>query len=101
MYNTPRAATIISKQEGALWGLVSVCERILTFINICLFIILFVRMKVRICYYLVDSESLCIREGESVTVTYSTTQWVVKLDSLQCDFIDLQTERASTHRLAN
>lgn len=27
MYNTPRAATIIAKQEGALWGLVSVCAR--------------------------------------------------------------------------
>lgn len=27
MYNTPRAATIIAKDEGALWGLVSVCER--------------------------------------------------------------------------
>lgn len=25
MYNTPRAATIVSKQEGALWGLVSEC----------------------------------------------------------------------------
>lgn len=28
MYNTPRAATIISTQEGALWGLVSVCAHV-------------------------------------------------------------------------
>lgn len=26
MYNTPRAATIIATQEGALWGLVRTCK---------------------------------------------------------------------------
>ena len=26
MYNTPRAATIVATQEGALWGLVSLIE---------------------------------------------------------------------------
>ncbi len=26
MYNTPRAATIVATQEGALWGLVSLKE---------------------------------------------------------------------------
>jgi len=27
MYNTPRAATIIATEAGALWGLVSVCVK--------------------------------------------------------------------------
>lgn len=26
MYNTPRAATIVATQDGALWGLVSLTE---------------------------------------------------------------------------
>lgn len=29
MYNTPRAATIVATEEGALWGLVSLAEEAL------------------------------------------------------------------------